>query len=72
MFNRVWADYEDGEELPPLPWYLVIIKPKPETLNPVYNKFWVLLLDCEEEFDEDYCIGRETGAISSSTRVCCK
>ena len=42
MFKRAWADYEDDEELPQIPWYLVTVKPKPEAVKPVNNKFWIL------------------------------
>ena len=73
MFKRAWADYEDDEELPPLPWDLVEVKPKPEAVKPVNNKFWLLDLeeDSEEEFDEDSCIGCETGADCESAHTCC-
>lgn len=73
MFKRAWADYEDDEELPPLPWHLAPIKPKSEVVKPVNNKFWLLDLeeDSEEEFDEDYCIGCETGADCESAHTCC-
>lgn len=74
MFKRPWADYKDDEELPPLPWDLVTIKSKPEAVKPVNNKFWLLGLeeDSEEEFDEDYCIGCETGADCKYAHTCCK
>lgn len=74
MFKRAWADYKDDEELPPLPRNLVVIKPKPKAVKPVNNKFWLLDLDedSEEEFDEDYCIGCETGADVESAHTCCK
>lgn len=66
MFNRAWADYEDDEELPPLPWSLIPVKPKPkpQAVKPVNNKFWLLDMeeDSDEEFDEDYCIGYDTGS----------
>lgn len=73
MFKRAWADYEDDEELPPLPFCLIAIKPKPEAVQPVNNKFWLLDLeeDSEEEFDEDYCIGCETGVDCDSHHTCC-
>lgn len=73
MFNRAWADYKDDEELPPLPWKLGVIKPKSKAVKPVNNKFWLLDLegDSEEEFDEDYCIGCETGADCKSAHTCC-
>lgn len=73
MFKRAWADYEDDEELPPLPWDLAPIKPKSEVVKPVNNKFWLLDLEenPEEEFDEDYCIGCETGADCESAHTCC-
>lgn len=77
MFKRAWADYEDDEELPPLPFGLIVIEPKPEAVkpvNPVNNKFWLLDLeeDSEEEVDEDYCIGCETGADAECAHTCCK
>lgn len=64
MFKRAWADYEDDEELPPLPWILIPVKPKPQSVKPVNNKFWLLDMeeDSDEEFDEYYCIGYETGS----------
>ena len=73
MFKRAWADYEDDEELPQIPWYLVTVKPKPESVKPVNNKFWLLDLeeDSEKEFDEDYCIGCETGADADCAHTCC-
>ena len=73
MFKRAWADYEDDEELPPLPWILIPVKPKPQAVKPFNNKFWLLDLeeDSEEEFDEDYCIGCETGADCESAHTCC-
>ena len=71
MFKRAWADYEDDEELPPLPGDLVAIKPKSETVKLV-NKFCLLdLEDSEEDSDEDYCIGCETGADCESAHTCC-
>jgi hypothetical protein len=62
MLKRAWADYEDDEELPPLPWSLIPVKPKPQAVKPVNNKFWLLDMeeDSDEEFDEDYCIGYDT------------
>ena len=77
MFKRSWADYKDDEQLPPLPWDLVVIKPKSQAVKPakrVNNKFWLLDLEEEsdEEFDEDYCIGCETGADCNSAHTCCK
>lgn len=70
MFKRAWADYEDDEELPQIPWYLVTVKPKPEAVKPVNNKFWIL--DLEENSDEDLCIGCESGVDCSSAHTCCK
>ena len=73
MFKRAWADYEDDEELPQIPWYLVTVKPKPEAVKPVNNKFWLLDLEeySAEEFDEDYCIGCETGADADCAHTYC-
>ena len=73
MSKRAWADYEDDEELPQIPWYLITVNPKPEAVKPVNNKFWLLNLeeDSEEEFDEDYCIGCETGADADCAHTCC-
>lgn len=73
MFKHAWADYEDDEELPPLPWDLATIKSSPEIVKPVNNKFWLLNLekDSEEELDEDYCIGCETGVDCNAAHTCC-
>lgn len=71
MFKRAWADYEDDEELPPLPQEL--INSKPEPVKSFNNKFWLLDLEdeSEEELDEDYCLGCETGADNDSAHTCC-
>lgn len=73
MLKRVWADYEDDEELPPIPWDLVKINSKSEAVQSVNNKFWLLDLeeDSEEELDEDICIGCETGADTRYAHTCC-
>ena len=72
MFKRAWADYEDNEELPQLPWNLAKIKSNHEAVKPLNNKFWLLDLeeDSEEEFDKDYCIGCETGTDCDSAHTC--
>ena len=64
MFKRAWADYEDDEELPPIPWDWAPIKPNSEVVKLVNNKFWLLDL-------EDSCIGCETGADCESAHTCC-
>jgi len=73
MFARKWADYEDDEALPPIPW-LVKAEPVPEN-KPLNNKFWLLDLeeedDTDEEFDEDFCIGCESGTDCASSHTCC-
>ena len=68
MFKRAWADYEDDEELPPLPWILTVTKTKISP-KPTNNKFW--LLDLEEDSEEEFCIGCETGADAACAHTCC-
>lgn len=57
MFPRRWADYEDDEELPPLPWKST------SSQTPPFNPFSVL--------DEDFCLGCETGLDSAYCHTCC-
>jgi hypothetical protein len=67
MFKRAWADYEDNEELPPLPWNFVVT-PK----SPITNKFWLLNMEeNSEDSDEDFCLGCETGTDAACTHTCC-
>jgi hypothetical protein len=68
MFKRAWADYEDDEELPPLPWILTVTKTK-ILPKPTNNKFW--LLDLEEESEDKFCIRCETGADAACAHTCC-
>lgn len=72
MFKRAWADYGDDEELPPIPWGFVVIDSKIPN-NSAVNKFWLLNVEenSDEEFDEDYCLGCETGADASCAHTCC-
>ena len=72
MLKRSWADYKDDEELPTLPWCLSVEVKVKLQINPVKsgnNKFW--LLDLEEEFDKDFCIGCESGVDNPFDHTCC-
>jgi hypothetical protein len=65
MLKRSWADYEDDEDLPILPWERPLVKPVVK--NPT-NKFY--LLELEDQSDGEYCIGCETGCDCESSHTC--
>lgn len=58
MFKRSWADYEDDEDLPPIPWNLVPVKSvqkvKPvKPVKPANNNFWLLELENNSDSNSD-------------------
>jgi len=61
MFPRRWADYEEDEDLPVLPW-------KQSPVKKVGSNFFSVLSE-DTENEEDFCLGCETGTDVHHT--CC-
>lgn len=71
MFKRAWADYKEDEELPPLPWNLLpkFTEPVKEPVKKFTNTFSILEL--EDDSDDEFCIGCESGCDCPSSHTCC-
>ena len=70
MLKRAWADYEEDEELPLLPWNLLpkVVAPVKETVKKFANAFSILEL--EDDSDEEFCLGCESGCDCPSSHTC--